>query len=57
MARTAVLGGIRMKLGNYTSNPPGLLLELAAMAEQSGNERARRVYMANYLRLTDERRR
>jgi len=46
-----------MKLGNYTSNPPALLLELAAMAEQNGNERARRVYMANYLRLTDERRR
>jgi len=47
----------QMLIGNYTSNPPELLLELAAMAEQNGNERARRVYMANYLRLTDERRR
>lgn len=47
----------QMLIGNYTSNPPALLLEMVAMAEQRGNERARRVYMANYLRLTDERRR
>jgi len=46
-----------MKLGIYTASPPQLLLDLAAMAEQSGNQRLRRVWLSNYVRVTDERRR
>lgn|GEM_PF-4854720 len=42
-----------MKIGEFTENPARLLLELADMADRAGNERMRRVWIANYLRVTE----
>lgn len=46
-----------MTLGNFTACPPRLLLQLAEIAEDNGNLALRRVWLANYVRITDERRR
>ncbi|MCU6709299.1 hypothetical protein M6D81_11335 [Paenibacillus sp. J5C_2022] len=47
--------GYNAKVADYIGNPGRLLLTLADMAE--GNEKLRRVWLANYCRVTDERKR
>lgn len=39
---------------DYVGRPAAMMLELVDLAE--GNERLRRMWQANYLRLTDEKR-
>lgn len=46
-----------MTLGNFTACPPRMLLQLAEIAEDNGNYKLRRVWLANYIRITDVRRR
>ncbi|MCD9024371.1 hypothetical protein [Cohnella silvisoli] len=39
-------------VSDFTNIPPRMFLELAEMAEANGNDRMRRVWIANYLRVT-----
>ena len=47
---------MKAMLSDYRANPAGALLELATQAAEAGNERMRRVWLANYLRVSDVRR-
>ncbi len=43
-----------MTNGDLTLSPVRMFLELADIAGRAGNERIRRVWIANYLRVTEE---
>jgi len=51
-----MIGQVGKTVINYAGAPHRMLLELADIAELSGNDRLRRMWQANYLRMTDERR-
>jgi len=42
-----------MKLTEFSGNPAAALLQLAEMACEAGNLRLRRMWLANYLRVSE----
>jgi len=44
---------MNVKLTEYNGNPAAALLELAEMAREAGNDRLRRMWLANYLRVSE----